>query len=138
VVRRQVVLFWGSAVAVAGGVALLAALLFPYQGLGMTTREEREWAWLVTVWTGGVLMILFGLSAVLGWGSGLGFRDVYDSLRVSPGQGADEARARVQERIEQSRRRVGTAFHGNFAWWVVSTGGLLILTYFGGWLVLRA
>jgi hypothetical protein len=137
VVRRAVFVFWASAVATALAIAAGAAFLFPYEALGIHGSAERERVWLAALWTGGVLLILFGLSALLGWGGGLGFRDVYDSMRVSPGRGVDEARRRVQERIEQSRRRVSTAFHGNFAWWVVSTGVLLILTYFAGWVVLR-
>src|SRR5690606_13729107 len=58
--------FWGWAVGVAIGFALAAALLMPYEALGLATEAERWRAWLLTLWTGGVLCILFGISGLLG------------------------------------------------------------------------
>ncbi|CAN5418993.1 hypothetical protein BH24GEM3_BH24GEM3_25230 [soil metagenome] len=125
---RQAGIFWGTALGVALGFALFAALLLPFDALGLRTLEERERAWLLTVWTGGVLAVLFGLSALLGAFSGMGFREVMEAGSTS-------------EAVETHRRsltRFGEGpFHQSFAWWVVSTGGLLVAIYFAAWLVLR-
>ncbi|HEV2129931.1 MAG TPA: hypothetical protein VGR27_02450 [Longimicrobiaceae bacterium] len=125
---RQVLVFWGTAVGIALGFALLAALLLPFDALGIRTLEERERAWLLTVWTGGVLAILFGLSALLGAFSGMGFREVVEA-------------GSVREAVETHRRSLTNwgagAFHHSFAWWVISTGGLVVAIYFVGWMTLR-
>ncbi len=125
---RQIRIFWGTALGVALGFALLAALLLPFDALGLVTVQERERAWLLTVWTGGVLAVLFGLSALLGTFSGLGFREVMEA-------------GSVQQAIETHRRSLTKwgdgAFHHSFAWWVITTGGLLVAIYFTAWLMLR-
>lgn len=126
--RRQVGIFWGTAFCVAAGFALLAALVLPFEALGQTTLQERERAWLLTVWTGGVLAILFGLSALLGGFSGLGFREVLEAGSV---RGAIDTHRRALTRWG------GADFHRSFAWWVISTGGLLIGIYFAAWLILK-
>lgn len=125
---RQVGIFWGTALGVALGFALLAALLLPFEAIGLRTIAERERAWLLTVWTGGVLAILFGLSALLGAFSGMGFREVMEAGSVQ--QAVDTHRRTVP-------RRGDGEFHHSFAWWVISTGGLLVAIYFVGWIALR-
>ncbi len=125
---RQLGIFWGTALGVALGFALLAALLLPFEALGLRTLAERERAWLLTVWTGGVLAILFGLSALLGTFSGLGFREVMEAGSVQ----------KAVETHRQALKKWGDgAFHHSFAWWVISTGGLLVAIYFTAWLMLR-
>jgi len=119
--------FWGWAVGVAIGFALAAALLMPYEALGLATEAERWRAWLLTLWTGGVLCILFGISGLLGVVVPVGVREVVEAGSVT--------RA-VEERRSSWRRGEG-GFHGNFAWWLVATGALLVALYFVSWAVLK-
>lgn len=117
--------FWGSAVAAAAGYAALTLLLLPYRALGMTTLEERLGGWLLTLWTGGVMALLFGAAALLGVGQLLTVRDVEDA-------------ASVREAVE--RRKLALKEQGgggrNFASWTVVTGALLLGIYFVAWLTL--
>lgn len=115
--------FWGWAFGVAAAVALAAALLLPYEAIGLRTEAERERAWLLTVWTAGVLAVLFGATARMGM-RGVGFRDVMDAGSV---RGAVEARRGIE------RADAGWGFD----LWLVATGGILLGIYFAGWLVLR-
>jgi hypothetical protein len=125
--NRSVVVFWGSAASVAVFFAAVTAAFLPYESLRLLTAAERERAWLLTVWTGGVTSILFGLSALLGGFSGVGFRDVIESGSLR--KAAELHRARLKENR--------TAFHHGFDWWLITTGALLVLIYFAGWLALR-
>lgn len=122
--RRRSLRFWGLAVGVAAAVAVAAALLLPYEAIGLRTGEERERAWLVTVWTAGMFAILFGLTARLGGGPGLSVRDVEEAGSVAA---AVEARRRARKVEEGFRVDV----------WLVATGGILVGIYFAGWLLLR-
>ena len=119
---RSVLRFWGCAFGLALLLASASAVLFPYEALRITSEAERARAWLLTLWTGGVLAILFGLAGLLTFAAPLGFREVHDAGSVTA---AREAR-------DQARPR-GTAFHDNFAWWLVCTGLVLILLYFVAW-----
>lgn len=120
--RARALRFWGLALGVAAAVALAAALLMPYEAIGLRTEPERERAWLLTVWTAGVMAVLFGATARIGR-RGVGFRDVVDAGSV---RGAIEAR-RSAEGGEVGRL---------LDVWLVATGGILIAIYFAGWLLL--
>lgn len=114
--------FWGWAVGVAAAVAVAAALLLPYEAIGLRTEPERERAWLLTVWTAGVMAVLFGATARLGR-RGVGFRDVVD---------AGSARGAVEARRSAERGGAGEMLDV----WLVATGGILVGIYFAGWLLL--
>ena len=94
----------------------------PYEAIGLRTEPERERAWLLTVWTAGVLAVLFGATARIGR-RGVGFRDVVDAGSV---RGAVEARQRA------ARAGAGEMLDV----WLVATGGILVGIYFAGWLLL--
>lgn len=118
--RRTV---WIRASVAAVAVAALAGLLPLVPALRAHTGAERGRVWLLTVWTAGVLAILFGAAGWISGFRGLGFRDVASA-------GSVEAAA------EQKRARDRLAPQG-FAPGVVLTGIVLVLIYFAGWLVLR-
>ena len=119
---QPVLRFWGSALVVTLLVALLTALFLPYEALGLTAPGDRSQAWLLCLWTGGVMSILFGLSGLAGLVAPLGFREVHEA-------------GGVMEAIEARRkeRRIGREYHRNFAWWLVATGAMLIVAYFVAW-----
>ncbi len=125
---RTIGIFWGTALGVAAGFALAAALLLPFDALGIHSAAERERAWLLTLWTGGVLGILFGFSALLGAFSGLGVREVLE---------AGSLREAAEMRRRTLTRWGAESFHGSFAWWVITTGALLVGMYFAGTVVLK-
>ena len=119
---RAALRFWGSAVVGVAVFAAATALLFPYDALRLQGVDQRTRVWLLTLWTAGVLAILFGASALLAFATPLGFRDIAEAGSVR------EALA--------TRRRVRTAtpsFYGNFAWWLVCAGALLLVLYFLAW-----
>lgn len=114
--------FWGSALLLAGAVAAGAAWGLPYERLRLDTAAEQRRAWLLTLWTVGVLAILFGASGLLAFAAPLGFREVAEAGTLT---GAREAR-------RQAQGGAGT-FHRNFAWWLISFGGLMVVLYFAAW-----
>lgn len=120
--KRDVLRFWVAAAAVAAAWTVLASVLLPYEALGLTSGEDRSRAWLLTLWTSGVLAICFGSAGLIGHLTPLGFREVADAGSLT-------------QAIEDRRRsrRQGGSFHSNFAWWLIVTGGLIILIYFGVW-----
>ncbi|HEX2095493.1 MAG TPA: hypothetical protein VHG28_24065 [Longimicrobiaceae bacterium] len=120
---RPALRFWGWALGVAAGIAVGAALLLPYEALGLRSEAERERAWLLTVWTAGVLTLLFGLSARLGAARGVGVREVLEA-------------GSVREAMESRRRAERTEVARGFDVWVMTVGGLLIGIYFAGWILL--
>lgn len=120
---RSALRYWGSALAVALIVAASAALFFPYAALGLRTAAERERVWLLTVWTAGVLAVLFGVTARLGWARGIGVREVAE---------AGSFRAAVDAR--RSSERAAPVRQADV--WIIATGVFLIGIYFAGWLVL--
>jgi hypothetical protein len=119
---RRALRFWAWAFGAAAALAAVAALLLPYEAIGLRTEAERERAWLLTVWTAGVLAVLFGATARMGM-RGVGFRDVVDAGSV---RGALEARRGIE--------RAGAGWGLDL--WLVATGGILVAIYFVGWLVL--
>jgi amino acid transporter len=126
-VKRNFLVFWGSALAVAVTFAALAAAFLPYESLRLNTAAERERAWLLTVWTGGVISVLFGLSARLGAFTGVGFREVMEA-------------GSVRQAVEMHRERTkptDSDFARNFDGWLMTTGGMMIAIYFVAWLALR-
>jgi hypothetical protein len=126
-VSAPVLRFWGSAVALALAVTLAAGVLLPYEALQLETQVERLRAWLLAVWTAGVMAVLFGLSGLIAYGGAIGFRDVVE---------AGSMKAALEARAKAARAAGGLGFHGNFAWWLVSTGALLIAFYFVAWIAL--
>jgi hypothetical protein len=122
-VKGSALRFWAWALGVAAAVALAAAFLFPYETLGLRTAAERERGWLLTVWTAGVMAVLFGATARIGL-PGVGVRDVEEAGGVPA---AMEAR-RQAARSDRGRR---------LDLWLIATGGILIGIYFAGWLVLN-
>lgn len=115
--------FWGSALGAAAAVAALATLVPLYPALRLTTADERERAWLLTVWTVGVLGILFGLASRLSTGRSLGVREVAEAQSLP-------------EAVEQDRRAGRATSEGRFDLWAVATGLILVGIYFLGWLAL--
>jgi hypothetical protein len=114
--------FWLSAVLAALGVSGLA-LLVP---MGLHVRELGEFRriWLLTVWTAGVMALLFGLAARLGGFRGFGLREISEAGSFA-------------EAVER-RRQARQGSHAPAAdVWVIVTGGLLVAVYFAGWLALR-
>jgi len=126
-VNRRTLVFWGSALGVAGAFAALTAAFLPYETLRLDTAAARERAWLLTLWTGGVMAILFGLSARLGAFTGIGFREVMEAGSVR--KAADLHRDRLKSADNE--------FAHSFDVWLIVTGALLVAIYFVAWLVLR-
>ena len=114
--------FWASSIVLAVVFAAAAALLFPFESLGLVAPEDQLRVWLLTLWTAGVLAVLFGVAGLLAFSTPLGFREVHDAGSVTA---AREARVQARPR--------GQGFHENFAWWLVCTGLVLILLYFVAW-----
>jgi hypothetical protein len=126
--NRSRLKFWGSAAAVALLFAALTAAFLPYESLRLHTPPERERAWLLTLWTGGVVSILFGLSARLGAFGGIGLREVVDAGSIQ------EATRRHRERLKAGQ---DDEFASSFDSWLIVTGLMLIGVYFAAWLYLR-
>jgi hypothetical protein len=125
---RQILVFWVSAVVVALAITVLIPALFPFGAIGLHTADERERAWLLTLWVGGVFAVLLGLTSILGGLGGIGIREVAESGSV------DEA---VRTRRRTTRRWGEDEFHRSFDWWLVCTGLLLVISYFVVWLAVR-
>ena len=119
--------FWGSAAAVSIGLAALVPALFPFRALGLDPALERDRVWMLVVFCAGVMLLLFGLSALAGGFSRLGVRDVMEAGGVR----------QALERLRQRRPDPAAGYTRNFAWWCVATGGLLVVIYFALWLALR-
>ena len=129
VIRRPGLAFWGSAVLAAAAFAALVPVLFPYEGLGLVTAADRERVWLLTVFTGGVMAVLFGLSGILSGPRLITTRDVVEAGSVG----------KAREAVERSLRGHGeerTRWR-NFGTWVVAMGASLIAIYFVLWLWLE-
>jgi len=117
---RPVVRFWGSSALVAAVYSALVPVLTPYRAMGLDPAEDRVRIWLLLVFTGGVMGVLFGLGALIAGRKMLGVRDVIEAGSVA------KARELARERTEAP----AAAYTSNFAAWVVATGALLIGIYF--------
>lgn len=124
---REVLRFWLTAAVVAAAWSVLASILLPYDALGLEGGAERSRAWLLTLWTSGVLAICFGSAGLLGHMTPLGFREVAEAGSLT----------RAIEDRRRSRRQ-GAGFHANFAWWLIITGAMIIVIYFFVWGVFHA
>jgi hypothetical protein len=103
-------LFFGSSVLVACGLAAGLRELLPYDSLRRFTAEERFMAWEGVLWMAGLAMVLLGGAGVLG---------TLHLLRMripGPGEVRDFARD-----LLPSPHRFSLA-----PWWMVSTGAVLI------------
>lgn len=120
--NRDALRFWGAALGVAAAWSVLTSAFFPYDALGLDTGSERSRAWLLTLWTSGVMAICFGLAGLLGYAAPLGFKEVAEAGSLTQ---AIEAR-------RQARRTTGSIYR-NFAWWLIVTGAFLIGIYFLVW-----
>ncbi len=100
---------------------MAAAWLFPYGALDIEPGPERHSAWLLTLWTTGVMCICFGGAALLSSVVPIGIRDVAEAGSVSA---AHEAR-----RSQSS----GPSPFFNFGGWLLTTGSFLLMIYFAAW-----
>lgn len=112
--------FWGSAAAASIGFAALVPLV-----IAMSPAEDRHHVWLLTVFTTGVMMALFGLAALISGQRSVGMRDILDAGGVR----------QALERADQ-RDRVSPPYTGNAAVWCIVTGALLLVVYFALWMTL--
>jgi hypothetical protein len=119
------VTFWGSAVLTAAAVAALVPLLFPFRALGLVPAADRTRMWLLTVFSAGVMLVLFGLSGWLG-SRFLGVRDVVEAKSATI----------AIERQRQSREGGRDGGWRNAGGWTVAMGATIILAYFVLWMVL--
>jgi hypothetical protein len=112
--------FWGSAAAASIGFAALVPI-----PIALSPAEDRYRVWLLTVFTAGVMMALFGLAALISGRRSVGFRDIMDAGSVG-----DALRRAGQGRAENA------AYTTNAAVWCIVTGALLIVVYFALWMAL--
>lgn len=119
---RDALRFWISAVAVAAAWAVASSVLFPYEALGLETGAERGRAWLLILWTSGVMAICFGAAGIISYAGPMGYKEVTEAGSLVQ---ALEARRRA--------KRGQGSIHTNFAWWLIATGAILVVTYFLAW-----
>lgn len=112
--------FWGSAAAASIAITALAPL-----AVALGPAEDRQRVWLLTVFVTGVMLVLFGVAALISGRRSVGLRDVIEA------RGVGQALARVrQDRTESP------AYTHNAAVWCVVTGALLVAAYFALWMAL--
>ena len=112
--------FWASAAAFCIAFTALAPLIIAW-----SPAQDRRHVWLLTVFTAGVMLVLFGAAALISGRRSVGLRDVIEAGGVGPAL----ARAR-QDRVESP------AYTHNAAVWCVATGALLVAAYFALWMAL--
>ena len=122
---RPALRFWGTAAAVAIVFSALVPVLFPYALVGRDPVADRDAMWMLVVFTTGVMMVLFGVAALIGGKRSVGVRDVVEAGSVS------------QALARQGRGEAAPGSMYNVAVWTVVTGALLLLIYFALWLALR-
>lgn len=125
--RRSARVFWGTAALVALAVTALAPVALPYEALGLDAEADRRRAWLLTVFTMGVMGLLFGSASLLAGPRQPTVRDVAEAGGV----------AQAKENLRRAAQGEGAGYARNFALWCVAAGGLLLICYFGLWLALR-
>lgn len=112
--------FWASAAAASIGFAALVPI-----PIALSPADDRQRIWLLTVFTAGVMLALFGLAALISGRRSVGFRDIMDA------GGVRQAISRAgQDGVENP------PYTRNAAVWCVVTGILLIVVYFAGWTAL--
>ena len=119
--------FWGTAAGFCIGYAALVPLLFPYGLIGLDRAADRDGVWLLVVFCTGVMLLLFGLSALGGGFRGVGLREVIEAGGVR----------QALERERPGKTEDSTSYTRNFAWWCVATGALLLVIYFALFAALR-
>jgi hypothetical protein len=119
---REAWRFWIAAVAVAGAWAVASSVFFPYEALGLETGAERGRAWLLILWTSGVMAICFGAAGIISYAGPMGYKEVAEAGSLVQ---ALEARRRA-------KRELGSLYT-NFAWWLMATGAILVAIYFLVW-----
>lgn len=110
--------FWGSAAAVSIGFAALVPI-----PIALSPAEDRYRVWLLTVFTAGVMMALFGLAALISGRRSVGLRDVIEAKGV----------VNALRRVDQDRGE-SQAYTANAAVWCIVTGALLVVVYFALWM----
>jgi uncharacterized membrane protein (DUF373 family) len=110
--------FWGSAAAVSIGFAALVP--FP---IALSPAADRHHVWLLTVFTTGVMLALFGLAALISGRRSVGLRDVIEAKGV----------VNALRRVEADRSE-SPPYTANAAVWCVVTGALLVVVYFAVWM----
>lgn len=113
--------FWASAAAASIGFAALVPLLIAVAN----PAEDRHFVWLLTVFTAGVMLALFGLAALISGRRSVGLRDVIEAKGV----------VNALQRVGQDRTESPSYTH-NAAVWCIVTGALLIVVYFALWMAL--
>ncbi len=120
--------FWLSTVLVAVAFGGLVAVAFPYGALDLESAAQRERAWLLTVWTAGVMAICFGVAGLVSAVSPIGVREIAESRSVLDA---------INAQRDIRRQRESEPFY-NFAGWTTMTGVFLLVVYFAGWLVIAS
>ena len=118
--NRAALRFWGSAAGVSIAFAALVPALFPFRALGLDPAADRERIWLLTVFTAGVMLGLFGLSGWIGGRRAVGMRDIVEA------GGARQA----MERAARGDDPPAAGYTSNAAAWCIVTGVLLLVIYF--------
>jgi hypothetical protein len=114
--------FWGSAAAASIGFATLVPLLIA----AADPAEDRHFVWLLTVFTAGIMLALFGLAALISGRRSVGLRDVIEARGV----------VNALRRVGPDRAEESPAYTQNAAVWCIVTGALLMVVYFAGWMAL--
>ena len=113
--------FWGSAAAASIGFAALAPLLIA----AANPVEDHRFVWLLTVLTAGIMLVLFGLAALISGRRSVGLRDVIEAQSV----------VNALRRVERDRGE-SPPYTSNAAVWCIVTGALLVVAYFALWMAL--
>ena len=119
---REALRFWISAVGVAAAWTVASSVFFPYEALGLETGADRGRAWILILWTSGVMAICFGAAGVISYAGPMGYKEVAEAGSLVQ---ALEARRRA--------KREQGSLYTNFAWWLMATGAILIAIYFIVW-----
>lgn len=121
---KKPIVFWTSAALIAAAFAVLAPLVLPYDALRLVSEADRERAWLLTVFTGGVMAVLFGVSSLISGPRAVTMRDVAEAGGV------------VQARELWRRAHAadaGRVLELNFGVWLVAAGVFSLAIYFVLW-----
>jgi hypothetical protein len=112
--------FWGSAAA--ASIAFAALVPLP---IALSPAPDRHRIWLLTVFTTGVMMALFGLAGLISGRRSVGMRDVIEAKGV----------VNALQRVGRDRAE-SPGYTRNAAVWCMVTGALLVVVYFALWMAL--